>query len=216
MTTNDEHNHGAQSAESSIPEEVRGAYQAWRLTVGLQVVAALVMLVVNLLDPLVMIPREDLEAAAPQMNPEQLLAVARTLVIIASAILLGICSAFWFFNTRMLKGSSAARVVLSAGSGYLAVVAVMVFFGPSTPAVAAAPTWLQFLDGAVAIASAAAAVAGAVLAASKPAAEYFQRDTPSAGAKSDSAAKSDKSEPAAKPTSPSPTAHIPRKEKDSQ
>lgn len=162
----------------AIPEQVEGARQAWRVTALLQLLLAAVATVTYWLHPEMLISPETAKENFPGFSEGQIDTAMKATIVIAFLFAMGICIAFFAIIERMRKGSEGARTVLVIGSIYLALSALMSFFS-STASETGVPASLVLISGIVRIASATAAVAGLVLAASKESKDYFDHQRPS-------------------------------------
>lgn len=162
----------------AIPEQVEGARQAWRVTAVLQLLLAAVATVTYWLHPEMLMSPETAKENFPGFSEGQIDAAMKATIVIAFLFAVGICIAFFAIIERMRKGSEGARTVLVIGSIYLAMSALMSFFS-STASEAGVPSALVLISGIVRIASATAAVAGLVLAASQESKHYFDQQRPS-------------------------------------
>lgn len=179
----------------AIPEQVEGARQAWRVTAVLQLLVAAVATVTYWLHPEMLMSPSTAKEIFPGFSEGQIDAAMKATIVIAFFFAVGLCIAFFAIIERMRKGSEGARTVLVIGSLYLALSALMSFFS-STASESGVPASLVLISGIVRIASATAAVAGLVLAASKESKDYFDHQRPS------------------KPWTPSaPESHLPRASK---
>lgn len=166
---------GKERVDIVVPDEVQGAWQAWRVTAVLQLLLSVATVTVYWLAPGAFMSDIGAREAFPTFTPEQFDVLVKSTLVLAVVAAAIICVIFVAIAGQMRKGGLWARFVLSAGSVYLIILAVTLFFSPGTSAVLDAPTWLQFVTGALQIASAAAAGAGLVLASTKAAAKYFEQ-----------------------------------------
>lgn len=162
----------------AIPEQVEGARQAWRVTAVLQLLVAAVATVTYWLHPEMLMSPSTAKENFPGFSEGQIDAAMKATIVIAFFFAVGLCIAFFAIIERMRKGSEGARTVLVIGSLYLALSALMSFFS-STASESGVPASLVLISGIVRIASATAAVAGLVLAASKESKDYFDHQRPS-------------------------------------
>lgn len=176
----------------AAPEQIVGAWQAWLTTCVLQVAAAMTTLAVNLLNPGALLDvsgfgGQSAGASFPELGADEKILVARGSAVMTMLITLTFTAIFAFLAFRMRAGSKWARLILVAGSVYLIVRMVTIFMGGPVGPWSLAPVPLQLADGALAIASAAAAGAGLVLASGRRAMEYFGPGGDDSGGKSGSA-----------------------------
>nr|WP_120490957.1 hypothetical protein [Corynebacterium lactis] len=168
------------SAPIAVPDEVQGAWQAWRLTAVLEVLVSLSSLAVYWLAPDAFISDIGAREAFPTFTQAQLEVLVKSMLVLALVAAVIICVVFIALAGQMRKGKLGARFILSAGSVYLVIVALLLFVTPGNPTQLSAPTWLQFVTAALQIASAAAAAAGLVLVSTKQSGGYFEKKNPGA------------------------------------
>ena len=162
----------------AIPEQVEGARQAWQVTAVLQLVLSALAMTAYWLHPEMLMSPETAKENFPGFSEGQIDTALKATIVIAFLFAVGICIGFFAIIERMRKGGEVARSVLVIGSIYLALSALMSFFS-ATASEAGVPAALVLISGIVRIASATAAVAGLVLASSKEAKAYFERQRPS-------------------------------------
>ena len=159
------------------PEPVEGARRVWLATCVLQIIGAAAIGVGFWLEPGELLRQMSEGAAAggvADLPPDQRLAVARVAAAMFPGGMIVLAGLFAWLANRMRDGSAGARLVLVAGSAYLAVGALFAAFGQGATAMpAAAPQWLQVLGDVSAILSGVTAATGMVLASGSEASEWF-------------------------------------------
>lgn len=159
------------------PDSIIGAWQAWLVAWGLQALAAASMMVMNLRDPgAVMNQAEGGGAFADtyaDLTGAQMEGVAQAASVVALIITLLILGLFVWLTFRMRAGRAWARLILVAGSIYLAIGAILLLFGATTPVFESAPSWLQLIYGGLSIAAACAAIAGLILTSGRDSIQWF-------------------------------------------
>lgn len=163
---------GEDGGRAPVPDQIVGAAQAWLATAVLQVAAAFTTLAINLLNPGAIVSAPGADGILGDYSPDERIMIARTSAVLIAVLTLAACGLFAFFVTRMRRGALWARLILVAGSVYLAVQMLPLYIGAAGPW-AEAPVGLKLADGALTIASAMAAIAGTVLASGPRAMEYF-------------------------------------------
>lgn len=170
-----------ESNKPTVPDEVVGARQAWRTTSLLQACLGLITAVIYWLDPASVIQslgESFSDPAQTGMVAQAANAAMRIAVVVFLITIWIVCALFAAMAKQMQKGAYWARFILMAGSGYLVLEALLLFFSSAPNPTTTAPMWLQFANGAFVIASAVAAVAGVVLSSTKSATEYFVEKNP--------------------------------------
>lgn len=163
-----------------VPEQIRGAAQAWFVTVGLQAAAVFTMLAINVMNPRAIINAPGVGDMLGDFTDDQKVTVARVSAVLAALFTLAFCAFFAWVITRMRRGALWARFVLVAGSVYLAIQLLPLYLG-GAGAWEAAPVPLKLADGSLKIASAVAAIAATVLVSGRGAMDFFTRSGGSGG-----------------------------------
>lgn len=159
------------------PESIIGAWQAWLVAWGIQALAAVAMLVMNLRDPGAVMNQADgggsFADTYAELTGAQLEGVAMAASVVALVITWLILGLFVWLTFRMRAGRSWARLILVAGSIYLAIGAILLFFGTTSPVYQSSPSWLQLTYGGLSIAAACAAIAGMILTSGRDSIQWF-------------------------------------------
>ncbi|WP_448851661.1 hypothetical protein [Corynebacterium sp. 335C] len=164
-------------SRADVPDQIEGARQAWLAVCVLQVVYAAVVAAGIWSEPGELLAQMSAGAVAGDVNdlpPEQRTWAVRMAAVMMFVFMAALAGLFAWLTRRMRDGSAGARLVLVAGSVYLAVGAAFTVFGqPSAPVPEAAAPLLHFGAGAASILSGVAGVAGVVLASGARAREWF-------------------------------------------
>lgn len=172
---------GQEQQKVAVPEEVVGARQAWLATSAMQACLGLVTAVIYWLDPASVyqsIGAALSDSAKSGVDADAASVAMRVAIVVFAVTILVICGLFVAMTKQMQKGAYWARFILMAGSGYLVLEALLLFVSSGPNPITGAPMWLQFINGALVIGSAAAATAGIVLSSTKNATEYFVAKNP--------------------------------------
>lgn len=161
---------------SGPPANIVGAWQAWLVACGLQAVVGVVTMVVSMMDPGAVLSQAEngfFTAQYAELTDSQLDSVAQSAAVVAMVLNLLFTLGFVWLAFRMRAGRAWARLILVAGSIYLAISAVLLFFGGLPPGFDAAPTWLQLVFAGLTIGAACAAMAGVILTSGQDGISWF-------------------------------------------